>query len=553
MKINSYFARTLALIITCMLLPVTIVLGQEAKESAPELQVVQQETAPTTVAEKETSAEITLSQAQNVTLDFKEADILNVLKIIAYKSGVNIVCTPEVMGNVTIRLVDVPWEQALDVILKTCGFAYERKGNIITVAPIDKLTTLRKQEVELVQVQPTVTEVFSLKYIDAQDARKALEPQLSPRGKITVLEMTGQAGWEFGSEELSKRKRVTEGRTSRSKTLIISDMPPVLEKISEILKIIDVQPQQIIIEAKLIEVNHDKIKDLGFNWGTGTEGPTSLLTSRNLVDVYGTPILNPLTGVTTAALVYKEVVTLPTIPLNSVGSKILGAQLNPALGVSELIFQKLTGTEFEAVLKALEDKSYANTLSAPHIMTLNNQEASILIGTKFPLIKGTVSTETGTITGQSLDRYQDIGIQLNVAPQISGKDYINLIVHPAVSTYSQTVKAISSLGVTMAEYPIIVVREAETQILIKDGGTVVIGGLMKDVKSDSRKGIPILMNIPYLGFFFRRDYTTTTKVDLLVFLTAHIVKEGEFSTEEINGLKERLDRGPQKSIKEKNK
>jgi len=502
-------------------------------------------------AEEQSAVVESLGASDNVTLDFKEADIRNVLKIISYKAGINIVTTPEVIGNITIRLVDVPWEKALDVILKTYGFGYERQGNIITVAPVEKLTAQRKQEAELAQVQPTVTEVFNLKYIDAQDAKKALEPQLSPRGKLTVLEMTGQAGWEFGSEELSKRKRVTEGRVSRSKTLIISDMPPILEKISEILKVIDVQPQQIMIEAKLIEVNHDKIRDLGFNWGTGTEGPTDLITTRSLVDVYGVPTVNPVTGVLEEALVYKQVRTLPTIPLNSDGSKILGAQLNPASGVSELLFQKLTGTEFEAVIKALEDKSFANTLSAPHIMTLNNQEASILIGSKFPLIKSTVSTETGTITGQSLDRYQDIGIQLNVAPQISGKDYINLIIHPAVSTYSQTVKAVSSTGVTMAEYPIIVVREAETQILIKDGETVVIGGLMKDIKSNSRKGIPLLMDIPYLGAFFRRDYNTTTKVDLLVFLTARIVKEGEFTPEEIQRLEKSLERGPKVPPKKK--
>jgi general secretion pathway protein D len=240
-------------------------------------------------------------------------------------------------------------------------------------------------------------------------------------------------------------------------------------------------------------------------------------------------------------------------PLSSNGTKVLGMQSIPSVGISELIFQKLTGTEFETVLKALEDKSFANTLSAPHIMTLNNQEASILIGNKYPLIKATMSTETGSVTGQSLDKYQDIGIQLNVVPQISGKDYINLIVHPAVSSYSQTVKAVSATGVIMAEYPIIVVREAETQILMKDGETVVIGGLMKDVKSDSRKGIPILMDIPLLGFFFRRDYTTTTKVDLLVFITAYIVKEGEFTTQEINRLEDSLDRGSRETQAQKKK
>ena len=170
-------------------------------------------------AEEQSLSVETLTDSQNVTLDFKDADIRNVLKIISYKSGVNIVTTPEVMGNITIRLVDVPWEKALEVILKTYGFGYDRVGNIITVAPLEKLTALKRQEVDLAQVQPTITEVFTLKYIYAQDAKKAWEPQLSPRGKITVLEMTGQAGWEWAAAScgggLSKSKRAGAACTLR--------------------------------------------------------------------------------------------------------------------------------------------------------------------------------------------------------------------------------------------------------------------------------------------------------------------------------------------------
>jgi type IV pilus assembly protein PilQ len=489
-----------------------------------------------------------------VTLDFKDADIHNVLKIISYKSGVNIVTTPEVMGNVTIRLVDVAWEKALDVILKTYGFGYERIGNIITVAPIDLLTEQKKKEVELTEVQPTVTEVFNLKYIDAQDAKKALESQLSPRGKITVLETTGQAGWEFGADELGKRKRVTEGRVSRSKTLIVSDIPPVIEKIKEAIEKIDIKPQQILIEAKLVDVNHDKLLEIGFNWGTGTEGPTSLTTQRTVTTSYTEPVINDDGDYSQSEV--KDIVTLPTIPLNSKGAKIFGAQFLPAAEIGEFLFQKLTGTEFEAVFKALEQKGYANTLSAPHIMTLNNQEASILIGTKYPLLKAMVSTETGSITGQSLDRYQDIGIQLNVVPQIAGNDSINLIIHPAVSNYSQTVSARTSLGQVMAEYPIILVREAETQILMKDGETVVIGGLITDEKTQDIIGIPFLKDIPLLGLLFQKRTTNVEKRDLLIFITAKIAKEGQLSPEEIAKLEERLDRGSQKEkavIKKKKK
>jgi type IV pilus assembly protein PilQ len=500
----------------------------------------------TPAAEEQTAVVDSLEKSENVTLDFKEADIRNVLKIISYKAGVNIVTTPEVMGNVSIRLVDVPWEKALQAILKTYGFGYERQGNIITVAPIDKLTAMKKQEVELAQVQPTVTEVFNLKYIDAADVKKAIESQISARGKITILEMTGQAGWEFGAGDLGKRKRITEGRISRSKVLIVSDIPPALEKIKSVIEKIDVSPQQIIIEAKLVEVNHDKLKDIGFTWGTGIEGPTSLTTYRNLVDTYVTTT-NATTNETTQKT-FKDIVMLPELLLNTKAANIMGAQFLPAVQIGELLFQRLAGTQFEFILKALETNGDANILSAPHLVTLNNQEASILIGQKYPLLKSTISTQTGTITGQSLDRYQDIGIQLNVVPQISGNEYINLIVHPAVSSFTQTVDALSSTGQKMASYPIILTREVDTQILIKDGETVAIGGLMKDVKSTSITGLPILKDIPLLGLVFQRKADTIQKIDLIIFLTARIAKDVDFSPEQIIKLKARLGRNAEDSI-----
>ena len=405
MRINSKLFLSFAV----TFLTTTLIFAEEPQQGIQNEEEVKSEAVAVgqpAQTEEQTAVVESLADSQNVTLDFKDADIRNVLKIISYKSGVNIVTTPEVIGNITIRLVDVPWDKALDVILKTYGFAYEKQANIITVAPIEKLTALKEQEVALAQIQPTTTEVFYLRYIDAQDAKKTLDPQLSPRGKITVLETTGQSGWEFGAGELGKRDRAAKGRVSRSKTFIISDIPPVLERIQEILQKIDVKPQQILIEAKLVEVSHDKLQDIGFNWGTGTGGSTSLTTHRDVVNVY-----NTVTNLTSGAInqtITQDLVTLPTI---TSGGNMFGAQSLPAIGVGEFLFQKLTGTEFEAVFKALEEKGNANTLSAPHIMTLNNQEASILIGTKFPLLRTTVSTETGSVTGQALDRYQDIGIQ----------------------------------------------------------------------------------------------------------------------------------------------
>lgn len=508
--------------------------GSPAQEIEPRIQTQDIKT------EEQTAVTDTLAKAENVTLDFKDADIRNVLKIISYKAGINIVATPEVMGNISIRLVDVPWKDALDAILKTHGFGHDQQGNIITVAPIEKLTAQKKQEVELAQVQPTITEVFNLKYIDAQDAKNALESQLSPRGKITVLAMTGQAGWEFGtacSTGIAKRERITEQKTAaRSKTVIISDISPVLDKIREVIERIDIKPKQILIETRLIEVNRDKLKDVGFDWGTGSTGVAAI----------GHVPIEKERGDTTATLGAHGIGTSGITP-SVFGAKATG--FTPTAGGLELIYRKLTGTQFEAIIYALEEDVNTNTLSAPSILALNNQEAAILVGTKYPIIKTEESTQTaGYTVSRSLEYYQDIGIQLNVVPQISGEDYINMVVHPAVTS---TTTGVGSL--TTIYYPIIDTREAETRILMKDGETIVIGGLLKDVKSKSRVGIPFFSKIPILGIFFRRDTIDTAKIDLLIFITAHVIKESEFTAEEISNLEQRLNIESPKKVNAKKK
>lgn len=513
--VNWLLANGLIIITACHWLLANNLYAQEAQPTPSQLP-----------AEEQAGIIENLTVSKNVTLDFKEADIRNVLKIISYKAGINIVTTPEVMGNVTIRLVDVPWEKALDVILKTYSFGYEKQENIITVAPIEKLTAQKKQEAELAQVQPTITEVFTLKYIDAQDAKRALDAQLSPRGKITVLEMTGQAGWEFGGEELGKRKRTSEQRVGRSKVLIVSDIQPALDKIKEVIEEVDVMPQQVLIETRIMEVSRDKLKDIGFDWGIGKEGAESKTISA-------TPTSKRRGDATTAT-----------------GGHLLGSQIKPSVfgpkattisGVEpfdtglQVLFQKLSGTQFEAILHALEEDVHTNTLSAPRIMALNNQEASILIGTRYPILKQEqqVSGGSAVVSTVTLDYYQDIGIQLNVVPQVGANNYINMVVHPAVTSYTSTLGANA--------YPIIDTREAETRIFMKDGETVVIGGLFKDIKSKGTTGVPFLSNIPLVGPLFRRDTIDTEKIDLLVFITANIVKEGDFSAEEIAKLEERFE------------
>jgi type IV pilus assembly protein PilQ len=464
------------------------------------------------------TSEMEAKKSETITLDFKEADIRDVLKVISYKSGVNIVASPEVTGTVNVRISDVPWEKAMDVILKTYGYAYDKQDRIIMVAPLEKLTAQRKMEQDLAQVQPTVSIVMNLKYIDALDAKKAIEPQLSPRGKVTVMETTGQTGWQFGGKFSEKSTRSQQVST-RSKTLIISDIPPVLEKIKKVVEDIDVKQKQILIETRLVEVNLDKLKDFGFDYATGGAGSATT------------------TAVTTQSVNGSD----------KAGGHVLGNQVTPSAftpiataitGVTpfntglDLVFQKLTGTKFEVILHALEENVSTNTLSAPSILTLDNQEATILIGEQYPIVTVTQSSDTATTIGTSLDSYKDIGIQLNVVPQVNGKekDYINMIVHPAVT----------SISAFVGNYPRITTREAQTQILIKSGETIMIGGLIKDVKNESMEGVPFLSKIPLLGNFFQRKTYDTQKIELLIFITAHIVDDKNLSVEQLQLLEQNL-------------
>jgi type IV pilus assembly protein PilQ len=498
----------------------------------------------------------------NVTFDFKEADINNVLKIISYKSGVNIVTTPDVIGNVSVRLADVPWETALDIILKTYGFGYQRQGNVILVTKLENVAKIAAEE-------PLQIEILTLKFLDAQDAQKILIPLLSPRGKISVLYTRGQKGWQFGTFRIGKDSASSSGLIKevagttkaetvsyeknaagetvmkkaefdpsvKSKILVITDTASTLDKIRNIiLPRIDVKPKQVLVETKFIEVNKTKLKDLGLDWGLGSTGNAE--TANITTQTYG----NKASGGHALG--------------TTLGALIDTGTTNPYAAGGEFVFQKLTGTQFEAIVHALEDDTDTNTLSAPSILTLDNQEASMLVGYHTPILQSTVTGGTSgtdaTVT-QTLDYYQEIGIRLNVVPQISEDGFINMIIHPSITSSTDTVPANSTAGgvTTTTEYPIIDVREAQTQVLLHDGETIVIGGLLKDVKTKTKVGVPFLVNLPWIGKFFGRDEDNVEKIDLLIFITARIIKGDEYAPEELAKLQKRLGRPVVVEIKRK--
>ncbi|HNQ50216.1 MAG TPA: secretin and TonB N-terminal domain-containing protein, partial [Candidatus Omnitrophota bacterium] len=320
-----------------------------------------------------------LAAADNVTLDFKEADIHNVLKILAQKAGLNIVSTPDVMGTVTIKLTDVPWERALDIILKSNGFGFQRQGNVILVTKIENMAKIQSDE-------PLRTEVVHLKFLDAQDAQRILIPMLSARGKISILYTRGQKGWQFGSfkiggetaasgalqkesaekprQEIIAVEKTGEGKFTaskidyepsiKSKTLLITDTDSSLDRIvNQILPKIDRRPRQVLIEAKIMEVNTDKLKDIGFDYATGQTGAESTALQTVTLSRKGEGISQTGAGSLASSLVTPSA-------FGPKASNIAGAYPYN-LGL-ELMFRKLTGTEFEIIMHALEEDLKTNTL-----------------------------------------------------------------------------------------------------------------------------------------------------------------------------------------------
>lgn len=478
-------------------------------------------TAPLSIAQEAK----TNGAGPTVTINVDAVDIVQVLNAFSQQTGQSIVVAPEVKGTVTARLKGIPWQEAMQVILEPHGLTYQQTGStVLIMAKKDGLS-----------LEGLKTEVFKMSFLDVSDVKPILETCLSPIGKLTILGTQAEKGWDFASgssgggggrsggssaASVDKRKRggSPEDRLDFSKTLIITDVEKSLDKIRNLIGQLDVVPSQILIEARFVEVSAGALVDLGIEFGTGKDGASgSLKTDLRAKgdEVYGLGAQSTSGGATPVAFKPKGANVNGTTPFNT--------------GMS-MAFQKLTGTEFEILLHALEEDAKAKTLSVPSILTVNNQEAAIIVGTKFPIIQSQTTGDSST-TSTSLEYYENIGIQLNVVPQVCGDGHIRMMVHPAVTDQIGTASAKTSTGlrdeIPLTEYPILSTREADTQVIIKSGETIVIGGLLaeRDVKSEFK--VPLLGDIPYLGWLFRRETTNKEKAELVIFITATLRTSAE--------------------------
>jgi type IV pilus assembly protein PilQ len=438
--------------------------------------------------------------AGRLSMDFKDADINNLLRIIAEVSGMNVVAGSDVTGKVTVRLVNVEWQQALDVILRINGMGYEIDGNIIRVAPQaklaaeqrardearareqkareDALKAAREQQKEQIQLEPLKDEVIAVNYAKASDVVKNLDRLKTP-----------------GRTDASI---VVDDRTNK---LIIRETAVSLAKMKELLRELDRPTPQVLIEARLVEATRNFSQSLGIEWGFNAQMQMANLQNPQPVSLFtssvGTTLAVPTTSI---PLSISMPATSPTASIGMIAGSLFSNRL--ALG---------------ARISAGESENKVRTLSAPKVATLDNQEAEIKQGQQVPYT-------TIDSSGRTVIAFQDAFIRLKVTPHITNDRRISMKVEAERSFPGDRVDFAGGFV-----FPINT-RKATTNVLVSNGSTIVIGGLLQSDERWSEQRIPWISKVPVLGSLFKStSIGPEGKIELLIFLTPTILEEPRVS------------------------
>jgi type IV pilus assembly protein PilQ len=424
---------------------------------------------------------------ERLTLNFQDIDVRSVLQLLADTSGQNIVVSDSVAGNLTLRLQNVPWDQALDIVLRTKGLDKRRQDNVIIIGPTEELATREKAELaahkEVQELSPTHTEFMQVNYAKVSDLAKliktanAKDSMLSPRGSLSVDE--------------------------RTNTLLVQDTTDKLSDIRRLVQTLDVPVKQVLIEARIVIVSDTFERDLGARFGVSTaqqNGPGGLLAvtgngaGANQILSTGTGAAS-LTGTT---LDNRYQVNTPA------------ANTNGSIGISLLGGSYLVDLE----LSAAQNEGKSEIISSPRVITANQKQATISQGVEIPYQE---SASSGATTTQ----FKDAVLKLKVTPLITPDNRVILDLDVSDDAVGQQVTS-----ATGGSVPSIDTREIITQVLVNDGQTVVLGGILETTRAHSADKVPFFGDIPFIGALFRSTIDTNNKTELLIFITPKILREG---------------------------
>jgi type IV pilus assembly protein PilQ len=415
---------------------------------------------------------------RRISLDFQQADISNVLRLIAEVSGFNIVIGEGVKSKVTMKLVSVPWDQALDMILKMNGLGKIKQGNILW---IDSLSNIARQEDDeakakdaKVKAEDLVDRVFYIRNLQASELMTALRQNLSTRGLMQISQGTN--------------------------ALVVRDTETKMAVLKQLIEGLDLEVPQVQIEARIVQADTVYARGLGVQWGVTNQdfGNNTFSAVGNLTGAFA-----PAAGTATQTIPRDFLVNLP--------AQVAGLPAVPGIGYT---FGKLApGFALDLRLSAGELLGLAKVIAAPKITTLDKREAKISQGESIPF-------QTTSLQGTQTT-FVDANLELNVTPQITSRDpkEIGKQIMMRVRATRNAVGARSNPA-----GPSIDRREANTQVIVRDGETMVIGGVFIDTQNNNVQGVPYLSRIPVLGWLFKNKSESVSKQELLIFLTPSIVK-----------------------------
>ena len=429
---------------------------------------------------------------ERVSLSFQSVDIRSLLQIIADVAGTNMVVSDQVNGEIAMRLQNVPWDQALDIILRTKGLGMRQQGNVMLVAPLEELATRDKIELEAAKTNtdlaPLRSELIQVNYAKATDIAALLKSAASGNTRNSILSDRGQVTVD-----------------SRTNQLIVLETREKLGEIRTLVSQLDVPVKQVLIESRIVIAHDDYRKELGARFGLSAVGTAN--GGNNLLATTGTAT-GTNTIVSSALASNGTNITLPSttdrfnVNLPSAGST--GSIALAILGANYLV---------DLELSALQTEGRGEVISNPRVITANGKLASIEQGTEIPYLESASS-------GAATVAFRKAVLSLNVTPQITPDNRILM----DLTVTDDTLGANVNVGVGSA--PAIDTRRINTTVQVKSGETVVLGGVFDANNEHSASKVPFLGDIPLVGVFFKNNDNNTTKRELLIFVTPKILQEG---------------------------
>jgi type IV pilus assembly protein PilQ len=475
-----------------------------------------------------------------LSVDFPDEEIRNILRNVAELFDLNLVIPDTLQGKTSVKLHDVTWRQIFQVVLAPVGYTFIEDGNIIKVVSNESLTQ-----------EPVSTEIFVINYAKAADIKPVIVPLVDKAVGGNIIE------------------------DPRTNSLIITERPTRMKRIRPVIDQLDRPTDQVMIESKFVEITNNDVRNLGVNWSSlssysvtatpgsggiytytntygsglsnsnsvqngtnssnGTNANNTTTTNPGSTSISNTSTITSGSAPTTSTTIGSNSGTTISNVLGQVVSNTLtgvttGIASSSATGASQNVLSAVfSADQFKLVLAALTQLNNTKIVSNPTVVTLNNTEAQINVGQQYPIPSYSFNQQTGTFQVDGFI-YKDIGIILKVTPQVNARGFIKLTLAPEVSENQGTT---TFGGASGASIPIIGTRKATTQVSIKDGYTMGIGGLISTNFNKGVTKVPLLGDIPLIGYLFKQDSTNNTVDNLVIFITAKTISAEGAPTEQI--------------------